>query len=195
MSGPQRIVLVRHGETEWSESGQHTGRTDLPLVEAGREQARALAPALQEQAFGRVLSSPLRRARETCELTGFGPFVELREELHEWDYGEYEGLTTVQIRAERPDWDLWRDGCPGGESPGQVSARADRLLASLAEADGDVLAFAHGHILRVLSARWLEMPVDAGARLALGAGALSVLGHERETRVLEHWNEIPGRLL
>lgn len=195
MTGPERIVLVRHGETEWSSSGQHTGRTDLPLVEAGREQARALAPALRAQAFGRVLSSPLRRARETCELTGFGSVVELREELHEWDYGEYEGLTTPQIRAARPDWDLWRDGCPGGESPAQVSARADRLIASLTGADGDVLVFAHGHILRVLSARWLEMPVNAGARLALTAGALSVLGHERETQVLERWNETPDRLL
>ena len=195
MSGPERILLVRHGETEWSASGQHTGRTDLPLVEAGREQARALAPALRSRAFTRVLSSPLKRALETCELTGFGEVVELRDELHEWDYGEYEGLTTPQIRTERPDWNLWRDGCPGGESPDQVSSRADGLLASFAQADGEVLVFAHGHILRVFSARWLEMPVSAGARLALTAGALSVLGHERETRVLERWNETPDRLL
>jgi broad specificity phosphatase PhoE len=195
MSGPERILLVRHGETEWSASGQHTSRTDLPLVEAGREQARALAPALRDQTFTRVLSSPRKRALQTCELTGFGEVVELREELHEWDYGEYEGLTTPQIRERRPDWNLWRDGCPGGESPEQVSARADRLLASLAQVDGQALVFAHGHILRVLSARWVEMPASAGARLLLSAGALCVLGHERETRALERWNETPDKLL
>jgi broad specificity phosphatase PhoE len=195
VSGPERILLVRHGETEWSASGQHTSRTDLPLVEAGREQARALAPALRGRTFTRVLSSPLKRALETCELTGFGGAVELREELQEWDYGEYEGLTTPQIREQRPEWNLWLDGCPGGESPDQVCARADRLLASLAEVDGQVLVFAHGHILRVLSARWLEMAVSAGARLVLSAGALSVLGHERETRALERWNETPDSLL
>ncbi len=192
MSGPERIVLVRHGETEWSASGQHTSRTDLPLVETGREQARALAPTLRGRSFTLVLSSPLKRALETCQLTGFGDVVELREELHEWDYGEYEGLTTPQIKDGRPNWDLWRDGCPGGESPDQVSARADRLLASLANTDGEVLMFAHGHILRVLSARWLDMPVGAGGRLLLGAAALCVLGHERETRALERWNETPG---
>jgi broad specificity phosphatase PhoE len=195
VSGPDRVVLVRHGETEWSASGRHTGATDVPLVEAGREQARSLAPALGTQTFGQVLSSPLRRARETCELTGFGSVAQLRDELQEWDYGEYEGLTTEQIRAQRPDWDLWREGCPGGESPAEVSARADGLLASLAHADGDVLVFAHGHILRALSARWLEMPVSAGGRLALSAGALSVLGRERETRVLQRWNETPRGLL
>ncbi|MGN6168474.1 MAG: histidine phosphatase family protein [Solirubrobacteraceae bacterium] len=195
MSGPQRILLVRHGETEWSASGQHTSRTDLPLVEVGREQARALAPALRNRKFTSVLSSPLKRAMETCELTGFGDVVQVREELREWDYGEYEGLTTSQIREQRPDWNLWRDGCPDGESPDQVSARAGRLLASLAEVDGEVIVFAHGHILRVLSARWLEMPVSAGARLVLSAGALCVLGHERETRALERWNETPAGLL
>lgn len=195
MSGPERIVLVRHGETEWSASGQHTSRTDLPLVETGREQARALAQTLRGRTFTLVLSSPLKRALETCRLTGFGDVVEPREELHEWDYGEYEGLTTPQIKDRRPDWSLWRDGCPGGESPDQVCARADRLLASLVEVDGGVLMFAHGHILRVLSARWLDMPVSAGARLLLGAGALCVLGHERDTRALERWNEIPGTLL
>jgi broad specificity phosphatase PhoE len=195
MSGPDRIVTVRHGETEWSESGQHTSRTDLPLIEAGREQARALAPALRAETFARVLSSPLRRALETCELTGFADRVEVRDELKEWDYGEYEGLTTPQIRERRPDWDLWRDGCPGGESPEQICARADRLLASLDRIGGAVLVFAHGHTLRVLSARWLGMSVSAGGRLALSAGALSVLGHERETRVIERWNEKPGKLL
>lgn len=195
MSGPERIVAVRHGETEWSASGQHTSRTDLPLIEAGREQAKALAPSLVSQTFARVLTSPLERARETCELTGFGAVAEICDDLREWDYGEYEGLTTPEIWEQRPDWNLWRDGCPGGESPEQIGARADRLLASLAEADGDVLVFAHGHILRVLGARWLEMPVAAGGRLALSAAALSLLGHERETRVLERWNGTPGQLL
>ncbi len=195
MSGPERIVLVRHGETEWSASGQHTSRTDLPLVETGRGQARALAPTLRGRSFALVLSSPLKRALETCQLTGFGDVVELREELHEWDYGEYEGLTTPQINDARSHWDLWRDGCPGGESPEQVCARADRLLASVAQIEGEVLMFAHGHILRALSARWLDMPVGAGGRLLLGAGALCVLGHERETRALERWNETPDTLL
>jgi len=195
VSGPERIVLVRHGETEWSASGQHTSRTDLPLVETGRGQARALAPTLRGRSFALVLSSPLKRALETCQLTGFGDVVELREELHEWDYGEYEGLTTPQINDARPHWDLWRDGCPGGESPEQVCARADRLLASVAQIEGEVLMFAHGHILRALSARWLDMPVGAGGRLLLGAGALCVLGHERETRALERWNETPDTLL
>jgi broad specificity phosphatase PhoE len=195
VSGPEAIVLVRHGETEWSASGQHTSRTDLPLVEAGREQARALAPALRGRTFARVLSSPLKRARETCELIGFGNVVELRDDLHEWDYGDYEGLTTPQIKDKRPDWDLWQDGCPGGESPDQVSARADRVLSSLEGVEGQVLLFAHGHFLRVLSARWLEMPVSAGARLMLSAGALCVLGHERETRALERWNETPHSLI
>ena len=195
MGGLERIVTVRHGETEWSASGQHTSRTDLPLIEAGREQARALAPALRSLAFARVLSSPSKRALETCELTGFGDRVEVRDELHEWDYGEFEGLTTPQIRSQRPDWDLWRDGCPGGESPGQISSRADRLLESLDDSGGDVIIFAHGHILRVLCARWLGMRVTAGARFALSAGTLSVLGHERETRVIEHWNEMADKLL
>jgi broad specificity phosphatase PhoE len=195
VSGPERIVLVRHGETEWSASGQHTSRTDLPLVQAGRDQALALAQTLRGRTFTVVLSSPLKRALETCRLTGFGDVVELREDLREWDYGEYEGLTTAEIKDGRPDWVLWRDGCPGGESPDQVSARADRLLASLAKIDGEVLIFAHGHILRVLSARWVDMAVGAGARLLLSAGALCVLGHERETRVLERWNETPDTLL
>ena len=191
MSEPEAIVLVRHGETEWSASGQHTSRTDLPLVQAGREQARVLAHALRGRTFARVLSSPFKRARETCELTGYGAVVELNGELREWDYGDYEGLTTPQIREKRPDWNLWQDGCPEGESPDQICVRADRVLSSLEGVDGQVLLFAHGHFLRVLSACWLEMPVSAGARLMLSAGALCVLGHERETRALERWNETP----
>jgi broad specificity phosphatase PhoE len=192
MAGARRIVVVRHGETEWSASGQHTSGTDLPLIEAGREQARALGAPLRGHSFSLVLSSPMRRALETCSLAGFDSVVSVSDDLHEWDYGEYEGLTTPQIRESRPDWNLWRDGCPGGESPEQVGARADRVLASLCAADGDALLFAHGHILRVIGARWIEQPVGFGARLGLSAGSLSELGFERETRVVRRWSLVPG---
>lgn len=195
MSSPERIVAVRHGQTAWSLSGQHTSRTDLPLLEAGREQALAMVPALQAQRFATVLCSPLRRAQETCELAGFGDEAEICEDLREWDYGEYEGMTTPEIWRERPDWSLWRDGCPGGENPDQVGGRADRVLARASAADGDVLVFAHGHVLRVIAARWVEQPVAFGARLALGAGALTALGYERQTRVLRRWNVLQGDLL
>jgi broad specificity phosphatase PhoE len=182
------IVVVRHGETEWSANGRHTSRTDLPLTEQGRERARALAPQLAARNFALVLCSPLRRARETCELAGFGDVAELTPDLHEWDYGEYEGLTTPEIWETNPEWSLWRDGCPGGEQPAQVGARADRVLERLRKAGGDALAFAHGHILRVLTARWLVMEVAEGARFALDAGATGTLGFERTTEVLAHWN-------
>jgi broad specificity phosphatase PhoE len=187
-SGPE-IVLVRHGETEWSLSGQHTSRTDLPLIEAGRQRAAHIGTELAGRSYSVVLCSPLLRARDTCRLAGFADQAVILDDLKEWDYGEYEGLTTPQIHAERPDWDLWRDGCPGGEQPAQVSARADRAIAQLRLARGDALAFAHGHILRVLAARWIGMDVAAGARFALTAGAISVLGFERETEVLERWND------
>ena len=183
-----QVVLVRHGETEWSANGRHTSRTDLPLTEAGRSRAESLASELSGRDFSLVLCSPLRRARETCELAGFGEVAEACEDLHEWDYGDYEGLTTPQIWAERPDWFLWRDGCPGGESPPEIQARADRLLERVRNAPGDTILFAHGHILRVLAARWTAQPAAFGARLALGAGALSTLGYERDTEVLRAWN-------
>lgn len=188
MTVAQQIVLVRHGETQWSANGKHTSRTDLSLTEAGRERARALRSELAEWSFARVVSSPLKRARETCELAGFGDVVELDDDLHEWSYGEYEGLTTPEIRAARAGWWLWRDGCPGGEMPAEVGARADRVLARLREVGGDVLVFGHGHILRVVTARWLGMGPEEGARFALKAGAISVLGYERETEVLQRWN-------
>jgi broad specificity phosphatase PhoE len=183
-----RIVVARHGETEWSRSGQHTSRTDLPLTEAGRLQAAELGSLLAPYSFELVLCSPLRRARETCELAGFGEAAVECDDLREWDYGEYEGLTTDQIWQTRPDWNLWCDGCPGGEGPAEVGARADRVLARLGEAGGDALAFAHGHILRVVGARWIELGVVGGARLLLAAASVGVLGHERRTPVLSAWN-------
>jgi broad specificity phosphatase PhoE len=188
VSAPGDLVLVRHGETEWSANGRHTSRTDLPLTRPGQERARALAAVLAGWRFSLVLVSPLRRARETAELAGCGEVATRCDELREWDYGDYEGLTTPEIRAERPDWNLWRDGCPGGESPEQVGARADTLLERASGAGGDVLLFAHGHILRVITARWLQMPPAGGARFALAAGALSRLGFERETHVVQEWN-------
>jgi probable phosphoglycerate mutase len=180
---------VRHGETEWSASLRHTGRTDVPLTDSGRRQARSLAAVLEGRAFALVLCSPLSRARETCELAGFGEGAVIDEDLSEWNYGEYEGLTTAEIRATRPDWWLWRDGCPGGEGPAEVGARADRVLSRVrAVSGGDVLVFAHGHILRVLTARWLAMEPAAGARFALATASLGVLGWERDTEVIERWN-------
>jgi probable phosphoglycerate mutase len=186
------VVPVRHAETEWSLTGRHTGLTDIPLTESGRATAKALAGRLGEWRFERVLVSPLRRARETCELCGLGERAEVCEALHEWDYGEYEGLTTPQILARRPGWNLWRDGCPGGETAEDVGARADLVLAAVGSVEGAVAAFSHGHMLRVLGARWIELAPAAGARLALAAGALGVLGHERGTRVLARWNDAPS---
>ncbi len=184
-----RIVVVRHGETAWSAVFRHTGRTDVPLNAAGRRGAAELASSLAGEKFDRVWCSPLLRARETCDLAGFGERAELCDDLQEWDYGDYEGLTAVQIREHSPGWNLWRDGCPGGESLADISARADRALATMTRAEpATVLAFAHGHILRVLAARWLEMEPAAGARFALTPAHIGVLGYERETRVLVRWN-------
>jgi len=182
------IVLARHGETEWSRDGRHTGRTDIPLTDKGRRQAELLREPLGAWSFARVLSSPLSRALETCRLAGLGDAVETTADLLEWDYGEYEGITTPQIRESRPDWYLWRDGCPGGERTEEVGRRTDRVLAAVEDTEGDVALFAHGHVLRVLAARWLGLGPEAGALLALDTGTLSLLGHERETRVLRRWN-------
>ena len=187
--GPAEVVLVRHAETEWSRDGRHTGLTDIPLTDAGRATAKALAGELQGWRFERVLVSPLRRARETCELCGLGDRAEVCDALREWDYGDYEGLTTPQIRQSRPDWNLWRDGCPAGESAAQVGARADRVIAVLGASSGPVAAFSHGHMLRVLGARWIELEPAAGGRLGLSAGAISVLGYEHDTRILARWND------
>ena len=184
----ERLFIVRHGETEWSLSGQHTSRTDVPLTSHGIEQAEVLAGKLSDESFGSVLCSPMSRARETCRLAGFGSVAEICEDLREWDYGDYEGLTTPQIRADRPDWLLWRDGCPNGESPARVGARLDRVLDRCDPIPGDVLLFAHGHSLRVLTARWLRMPVAGGAHFKLAAAALGVLGHEHGTATVDRWS-------
>lgn len=182
------LWLARHGETEWSRDLRHTGRTDIPLTPAGEEQARALREPLAVVRFNRVLSSPLSRARETCELAGLGERAELRDELMEWDYGDYEGITSAEIRERDPSWLLWRDGCPGGESPAQVGARVDALIAELLGAGGNVAVFAHGHLLRVLTARWIGLESAAGQLLALSTATLSRLGWEHHCRVIERWN-------
>ena len=184
-----RIFIARHGETAWSLSGQHTSVSDIPLTEHGREQASALAPRLAGETFELVLCSPRLRARDTCSLAGYGDLAQLTDDLVEWDYGEYEGLTTPQIHSDRDvDWNLWRDGCPGGESPAQIGARVDAVLARFAAIEGDGLAFAHGHVLRALTARYLEMDVAAGARFKLATAALGVLGHEHDNATLDRWS-------
>lgn len=182
-------MLARHGQTEWSLSGQHTGSTDIPLTEEGRRQARALASRLAGREFALVLSSPLSRALETCRLAGLGDRVQVRAELREWDYGEYEGLTTEQIRERDPGWHLFDDGCPGGETAEQVGARVDRVVAELRAAGGDAAVFGHGHCLRVLAARWLERPACEGGRFALSTATLSELGGEHDRPAMWLWNE------
>jgi probable phosphoglycerate mutase len=188
---PSRLVAVRHGATAWSTALRHTGRSDIPLEPEGRQQARDVGRRLAGHPFARVLTSPLVRARETCVLAGFAE-AEISEDLREWDYGDYEGRTTAEIRSRRPDWSLWRDGVPGGESVEAVSRRADRVVALVRDAPGDVLVFAHAHILRVVAARWIGRPAADGARLALDPATVSVLGWEREIPVVERWNVTPG---
>lgn len=194
MSSPSpQIVLVRHAETEWSRSGRHTSRTDVPLTDRGRDEARALGAALRGWEFDLVLTSPLVRASETCRLAGFGERAVLRDELVEWDYGDYEGRRTVDIREERPGWTLWRDGVPGGETSDQVASRVDRVIAELRSASGSAIVFSHGHLLRVLAARWIGLDASAGGLFALDPGSISVLGYERETAVVRRWNVRPDR--
>jgi len=183
----QEIWLLRHAETEWSRSGKHTGRTDIPLTDAGRDVARALGRRLDGRAFAAVLCSPLGRATETADLAGL-QCTGLREDLLEWDYGDYEGLKTPEIREKRPGWYLWHDGVPNGESPDDVAVRCDRVIAEVLHIDGDVALVAHGHILRALGARWVEEQASFGGRLFLSTGSVSVLGFEREVRVIRTWN-------
>ena len=185
------VYLARHGETAWSLSGQHTGLTDLPLTERGERNARALGERLRGLTFAKVFTSPLRRAARTCELAGFGRAADIDPDLVEWDYGQYEGRRTAEIDAERPDWLLFRDGCPGGETPDQVGARADRVVGRLRAIKGDVLVFSHGHFLRVLAARWLGLDEAGGQHFLLGTASLSALGYEHNLAVpaIRLWNE------
>ena len=190
---PLQIYFIRHGETDWTLSGQHTGRTDLPLTARGEAMARGLATALQGIRFSRVLSSPRLRARSTCSLAGFSdPSVQLEPDLAEWDYGAYEGLRTAEIHQRQPSWNVWDDGCPGGETPAGISARADRLIASLCEqVSGKVIAFSHGQFGRVLAARWIGLPVSQGQHFAISPASISILSFETAhplRRVISMWN-------
>ena len=187
----ENVVLVRHGETDWSRDGRHTGRTDIPLTAAGRRQAEGLAAPLHAWPFALVLSSPLQRALDTCRLAGYGANAQVRPDLMEWDYGRYEGLTSRQIVVENPGWSLWRDGAPDGETPADVGHRVDRVIGELRQTAGDVLIFAHGHVLRVLTARWLGEPPEGGRHYALQTGTLSVLSHEHDDPVILRWNLPP----
>ncbi|MBA2326045.1 MAG: histidine phosphatase family protein [Actinobacteria bacterium] len=192
MADEFELWLVRHGETEWSKTGRHTSRTDVPLTEPGERQAEALGGLLGGQKFARVLSSPKRRALDTCRLAGYGDSAEIADDLQEWDYGEYEAEKTVDIRRTRPDWSLWDDGAPGGETPAQVGERARRVLAEFERAGGDVVVFSHGHFLRVLTATWLGLPPESGRRFGLSTATLGRLGHEREHHVVWLWNQPAG---
>ena len=185
------VYLARHGETAWSLSGQHTGLTDLPLTDRGERNARRLSESLKGLGFSRVFTSPLQRAKRTCDLAGFGERAEIDRDLLEWNYGEYEGLRTLEIHAKRPDWQLFRDGCPGGESPEQVGERADRVVKRVREIQGNVLIFSSGHFLRVLGARWLGLEPAGGKYLLLSTASLSALGYEHNLSqpVIQLWND------
>lgn len=185
--GRHRLAVVRHGATAWSRDGRHTGRTDLPLLPMGEEEARALAPRLGGD-WALVLTSPLQRARRTCELAGLGDRAEVDDDLLEWDYGDLEGLTTPQIRTDRPGWTIWSGPVPGGETIDDVARRVDRVVERARREDGDVIAFAHGHVLRVLAARWCGLPPVTGKHLVLGPARPCTLGWEHEYPVVEEWN-------
>jgi probable phosphoglycerate mutase len=186
--GGQRVFAIRHGETEWSLSGRHTGTTDLPLTENGRRLAERMRPALVKTSFALVLVSPMRRARQTCELAGLSAEAVVDDDLMEWNYGAYEGLTSAEIKKEQPGWMIFRDGCPGGETPEEVGARTDRVIARARAASGAVALFAHGHVLRVLGSRWIELPAAAGEHFLLDTGRLSVLGNYQGSPAIETWN-------
>ena len=192
-----RIYMVRHGETAWSRSGQHTGRTDMPLSEPGEAEAKALAPWLRGIHFGQVLTSPTRRAKRTCELAGLSRGVEVSSDLEEWNYGKYEGLTTAQIHQDRPDWLIYRDGAPGGETPDEMSDRADHVIDHLTELHGNVAIFTHSHFGTVLGARWAGLPIIEAQHFSLGTASMSVLGYKSsppETRGIALWNASPAML-
>jgi len=182
------VFAIRHGETEWSLSGQHTGTTDIPLTDKGRPLAERMRPALAREAFALVLSSPMQRSRETCALTGLGDKAVIDADLAEWNYGQYEGLTPRQIHERRPGWLIFRDGCPGGESPEQVGVRVDRVIERARAAQGDVALFAHGHVLRVLAARWIGQPAGSGQHFLLDTGTLCILGYYHDIPAVKVWN-------
>ena len=184
---PGELWLVRHGETEWTETGRHTSHTDVALSATGREQATSVGGVLAGRPFSVVLSSPMTRSIDTCRLAGYGARLEIDDDLKEWDYGEYEGRTTEEIRQERPGWTVWA-GSPGGEPPDHAAARARRVIERAAAAGGDAALFSHGHFLRILGATWLGLPPEGGRVLSLGTASLSILGYERETRVIRGWN-------
>ncbi len=192
LSVAAHLVLVRHGETEWSREGRHTGRTDVPLTELGRAQAVRLREALQGWSFAAVLVSPLQRARETCDLAGLGDRAQVDLDLAEWDYGSFDGLTLREIREKHPGWTLWKDGPVGGETLAAVVGRAERVIERVTSVEGDVVLFAHGHLLRVLTARWLELTGALGQRFVLGPAAPSVLGSEHGIRAMLSWNVTPA---
>jgi len=187
----QIVYLARHGETAWTLSGQHTGLTDLPLTEHGEQNARSLGQRLKGLTFAKVFASPLQRARRTCKLAGFGAVAEIDPDLVEWNYGDYEGLTSAQVHAKNPDWKLFRDGCPGGETVAQIGARADRVVARVRAIQGNVLLFSSGHFLRVLGSRWLGLDASAGQYFLLSTAALSQLGYEHDLSepVIRLWND------
>jgi len=187
-SAEQRVFAIRHGETDWSLSGQHTGTTDIPLTANGRRLAERIRLVLRKETFELVLTSPLQRARETCDLTGLGARAVIAPDLVEWNYGEYEGLTPAQIHERVPDWLIFRDGCPGGETPTDVGARVDRVIACARASRGDVALFAHGHVLRVLAARWLGLPASDGQHFLLDTGTLNVLAYYRGIPAVKIWN-------
>lgn len=191
MERTREIWLVRHGETAWSRLGKHTGRTDIPLTEEGERQARAVGARLAGRRFGQVRVSPLRRARQTCALAGYESMARVEPDLAEWDYGRYEQRLTTEVRAEVPGWTIWTHGVPGGETIEDVAARARRVLAAVEAGEGDALLFAHGHLLRVLTACWIGVPPATGGAFALDSGSLSVLGFETERRVVRRWNLAP----
>jgi len=182
------VFAIRHGETAWSLSGQHTGTTDIPLTDKGRPLAERMRPALAREAFALVLCSPMQRSRETCALTGLGDKAVIDADLAEWNYGQYEGLTPKQIQERRPGWLIFRDGCPGGESPEQVGVRVDRVIERARAAQGDVALFAHGHVLRVLAARWIGQPAGSGQHFLLDTGTLCILGYYHDIPAVKVWN-------
>ena len=184
----QRVFLIRHGETEWSLSGQHTSITDIPLTENGRTMPRLLAPILAKVTFARIFTSPLKRARETCELAGLGERAEIDHDLVEWNYGDYEGLTTKEIHAKTPDWMLFRDGCPGGDGPEDVARRVDSVIGRVRAVEGDVALFAHGHVFRVFVARWIGLQATAGCHFVLDTATVSVLSYYRGVPAIKRWN-------